>query len=135
MSSSRSLFWIRVGAALGFLAVLAGAFGAHGLREHLTEHALENWETAARYQMYHALAILAVGVMRSTGGSKPAGGIACILFLIGIVLFSGSLYAWAILQAKWLVMITPIGGVALLAGWIAFAVSPFGAKPAASTSE
>ena len=112
--------WLLIAAINGFLAVAAGAFGAHGLQHRLDAHGLETFETGARYQMYHALAIgLAAFAIRGNAAA-PAQG-AAILFLAGIVLFSGSLYALALTNARALAMITPVGGLAFLAGWIALA--------------
>ena len=112
--------WLLIAAINGFLAVAAGAFGAHGLQHRLDPHGLETFETGARYQMYHALAIgLAAFAIRGNAAA-PAQG-AAILFLAGIVLFSGSLYALALTNARALAMITPVGGLAFLAGWIALA--------------
>jgi uncharacterized membrane protein YgdD (TMEM256/DUF423 family) len=112
--------WLLIAAINGFVAVAAGAFGAHGLQNRLDAHALQVFETAARYQMYHALAIgLAVFAMRGTAAT-PAQG-AAVLFLIGIVLFSGSLYGLALTNMRALAVITPVGGLAFLAGWIALA--------------
>jgi uncharacterized membrane protein YgdD (TMEM256/DUF423 family) len=112
--------WLLIAAINGFVAVAAGAFGAHGLQNRLDAHALQVFETAARYQMYHALAIgLAVFAMRGAAAT-PAQG-AAVLFLIGIVLFSGSLYGLALTNMRALAVITPVGGLAFLAGWIALA--------------
>jgi uncharacterized membrane protein YgdD (TMEM256/DUF423 family) len=112
--------WLLIAAINGFLAVAAGAFGAHGLQHRLDAHGLQVFETGARYHMYHALAIgLAAFAMRGPA-SAPAQG-AAVLFLAGIVLFSGSLYALALTNARALALITPVGGVAFLAGWIALA--------------
>jgi uncharacterized membrane protein YgdD (TMEM256/DUF423 family) len=103
---------IALGALDGAIAVAAGAFGAHGLRERLEPRALEIFETAARYQMFHALAMVLCGVI-ATRGATTAGW----LFQAGIVVFSGSLYALALTDVKILGAITPLGGVAFLAGW------------------
>lgn len=103
---------VAMGGINGALAVAAGAFGAHGLRERLDARSLEIFETAARYQMYHALAIVLCGVL-ATRGAATAGW----LFQAGIVVFSGSLYALAITGVKGLGAITPLGGVAFLVGW------------------
>ena len=113
---SRAL--IAVGALDAGLAVAAGAFGAHALRSRLEPRALEIFETAARYQMYHALAILFCALV-ATSGARTAGWI----FQAGIVVFSGSLYALALSDVKWLGAITPIGGLAFLVGWVYLAVS------------
>jgi uncharacterized membrane protein YgdD (TMEM256/DUF423 family) len=116
--------WVRVGAVLGFLAVAIGAFGAHGLKARLDSlGTAATFQTGVQYHMYHALAILAVGVM--TGPLKPgtAGSVAGWAFLAGVVLFSGSLYVLAVTGQKWLGMIAPFGGVAMMAGWVALAVA------------
>ena len=107
---------IAVGAVNGAIAVGAGAFAAHGLRDRLEPRALEVFDTAARYQMYHALAIVLVGVVVGAF-ARPRAAIAGWLFTAGIVLFSGSLYALALTDVKTLGAITPIGGVLFLAGW------------------
>src|SRR5581483_3075444 len=109
-----------LGALLAFLAVGAGAFGAHALRGRLTPDLLEVFETAARYQMYHALALLAAAWVsqRWPGQASQAAG---WLFLVGIVVFCGSLYLLSLTGLRWLGAITPLGGLALLAGWLALA--------------
>ena len=101
------------------MAVLAGAFGAHALRERLTAADLATFETAARYQMYHALALLAVAwqVDRGNARAKTAGW----LFLAGILLFSGSLYVLTLCGIRWMGAVTPLGGVAFLLGWLVLA--------------
>jgi len=106
-----------LGAVSGFVAVAAGAFGAHALRARLSPELLAVFETGARYQMYHALALLAVAWML---GRWPAR--AGWLFLAGTVLFSGSLYLLALTGIRWLGAITPLGGLAFLAGWICLAL-------------
>jgi len=109
--------WLVVAAINGFFAVAAGAFGAHGLQSRLDAHALQTFETAARYQMYHALAIgLAAFAARSS-----AATLACALFLAGIVLFSGSLYLLALTGVRAFGLVTPFGGATFLAGWLALA--------------
>jgi uncharacterized membrane protein YgdD (TMEM256/DUF423 family) len=115
MSDTRS-GWIAIGALNAALAVAAGAFAAHGLRDRLDARALEVFETGARYHMYHALGLIAAGVVASSvaRGAQTAGWI----FQIGIVLFSGSLYALALTGVKVLGAITPLGGLAFLAGWL-----------------
>src|SRR5689334_1538034 len=108
--------FLLIGALAGFLAVAFGAFGAHALRGRLSPEMLVVFETAVRYQMYHALAILAVGLVlaRLGGWLFTAAG---WLFTAGIVLFSGSLYALALTGVTTLGAITPLGGLAFLAGW------------------
>ncbi len=110
------------GAVMGFVGVGAGAFGAHLLKTLLPADLLEIFEIAVRYQMYHALALVAVGLLagRAAGGATSVAGWA---FLIGIVIFSGSLYLLALTGQRWLGAVTPIGGVAFLVGWAALAWS------------
>lgn len=111
---------VAIGAINAGLAVAAGAFAAHGLRNRLEARALEVFETGARYHMYHALAIiLAAVIAASVPGARTAGW----LFQAGIVVFSGSLYALALTDVKVLGAITPIGGLAFLVGWVWLAVS------------
>lgn len=103
---------IAAGALNAAFAVAAGAFGAHGLRARLDPRALEIFETAARYQMFHALALILCGLI-ATRGATTAGWI----LQAGIVVFSGSLYALSLSGIKGLGAITPIGGLAFLVGW------------------
>ena len=111
-----------LGAASAFIAVGAGAFGAHALRARLASDMLEVFETAARYQMYHALGLLAVAwaASRWPGSAAAAAG---WLFVAGTLLFSGSLYLMALTGARWLGAVTPLGGAAFLAGWVALALA------------
>jgi uncharacterized membrane protein YgdD (TMEM256/DUF423 family) len=114
--------FLTLGAVSAFVAVAAGAFGAHGLRARLAPDLLAVFETAARYQMYHALALLAVAwVAARWPGPLPQW--AGWLFVVGTVLFSGSLYALALTSVRWLGAITPLGGVAFLAGWLCLALA------------
>jgi uncharacterized membrane protein YgdD (TMEM256/DUF423 family) len=114
--------FLGAGAISGFLAVAAGAFGAHALRARLPSESLAIFETAARYQMYHALALIAVAWLGSRSASNTADW-AGWLFLVGTILFSGSLYALALTGVRWLGAITPLGGLAFLAGWLCLALS------------
>lgn len=109
--------WLAIAAVNGLMSVAAGAFGAHGLKDRLSARHLEVFETGARYQMYHALALVAVAWLSSRGATSlvNASGWG---FLIGIVLFSGSLYVLAITGIDKFGMITPIGGLAMMAGWV-----------------
>jgi uncharacterized membrane protein YgdD (TMEM256/DUF423 family) len=111
-----------LGALSAGLGVAIGAFGAHGLRGRLSEEMLSVFETGARYQMYHALGLLAAGwaVSRTSGAAAVSAG---WLFAAGTVLFSGSLYALALTGVRALGAVTPLGGVAFIAGWIALAVA------------
>lgn len=106
-----------LGALNGLLAVALGAFGAHGLEGKITEKSLGIWEKAVNYQMFHTMALLVVGLLL---GKIQHVGInwAGWLFFIGIVLFSGSLYIYSTSGIKMFAMITPIGGVAFLIGWV-----------------
>ena len=108
------------GAVSGALAVAAGAFGAHALRARLPPDLLAVYQTGAQYQLVHALALLAAGwvAARAPGGAATAAG---LLFLVGSVLFSGSLYALALSGVRALGAITPVGGLAFIAGWLALA--------------
>ena len=112
-----SRVFLLLGIVLAGLAVAAGAFGAHGLEGRVTPRRLAVFETAVRYQMYHALALLFVGLLATPSGVawqlSWAGG----LFVAGIALFSGSLYLLVLTDTGWLGAVTPLGGVAFLAGW------------------
>jgi uncharacterized membrane protein YgdD (TMEM256/DUF423 family) len=111
---------VALGAISALVAVAAGAFGAHGLRARLSPEMLAIFETGARYQMYHALGLLAAAWAASRWpGAAPAwaGG----LFVAGTLVFSGSLYAIALGGPRWLGAVTPVGGLAFLAGWAALA--------------
>jgi len=113
--------WWTIAGLAGALAVAFGAFGAHGLQGRVDDpHLLEVWETGARYHMYHALALLAVAVH-----PRPPE-LAGWLFVAGILLFSGSLYAMTLSGARWLGAITPLGGVAFIVGWLALAFAARG---------
>ncbi|MEO7361510.1 MAG: DUF423 domain-containing protein [Gemmatimonadaceae bacterium] len=114
--------FMMAGAISGAIGVGAGAFGAHALREKLEPRMLEVFETGARYQMYHAIALLLVGwaASRWPGSLTTATG---WLFIAGTVFFSGSLYAMALTNVRVLGAITPIGGVCFIAGWLCLAVA------------
>jgi len=116
--------FIFVGALMGFVGVGLGAFGAHGLKGRLTAEMLAVFETGVRYQMYHALALLALGALMSRLEGR-AVVVAGWSFTAGILIFSGSLYALALSGVTMLGAITPIGGVAFLIGWIALAIAAF----------
>jgi len=114
-------FWI-LGCFFGLVGVAAGAFGAHALRARVPADLLAVFETGARYQMYHALALLAVAL---AAARWPAGGwtLPGWLFTAGILVFSGSLYVLALTGTRWLGAITPIGGACFLAGWVLLALA------------
>jgi uncharacterized membrane protein YgdD (TMEM256/DUF423 family) len=109
-----------VGSVSAFLAVVLGAFGAHGLRDRVSPEMLNIFEVGVRYHMYHALALLAAAwaSTRWPGGYVTAAG---WLFLAGTVIFSGSLYLLSLTGIRWLGAITPIGGVAFIFGWLSLA--------------
>lgn len=111
-----------VGAAYGFLAVAFGAFGSHALRARLSPDLLAIFRTGVEYHFYHALALLAVGVfalLRPSGLLSASG----VCFALGVLVFSGSLYALALSGVRVLGAITPIGGLLFLAGWVLLAVA------------
>ena len=113
-------FFIIAGAVNAFLAVAFGAFGAHALKEKLSEKYLAIWETAVQYQMYHAIGLIVIGILMSTSiiGNVSQLSWAGYLMLAGIVIFSGSLYILSLSGIGILGAITPIGGVAFLAAWV-----------------
>jgi uncharacterized membrane protein YgdD (TMEM256/DUF423 family) len=117
------LFFV-IGAMSALISVGAGAFGAHGLKSRLVPEMLAVFETAARYQMYHALALFAVA-WAYTRWPGPLVTTSGALFAIGTLLFSGSLYLLSLSGIKWLGAITPLGGVAFLAGWLCLAWAAF----------
>ncbi|HOY21551.1 MAG TPA: DUF423 domain-containing protein [Cellvibrio sp.] len=108
-------------AVSGFLSVCLGAFAAHGLKHHIAPESLAIWQTGVQYQMYHALALLAVGLLYQTQASK-ALKLSGLAFILGSFLFSGSLYALALGAPKALGVITPLGGLSFLVGWAALVV-------------
>ena len=108
------------GATLALLSVAAGAFAAHGLKARLGPDLMATFELAARYQMYHALALMLCGVAWARWPG-PAVWLAGALFFVGILLFSGSLYVLSLTGARWLGAVTPFGGTAWLLGWAALA--------------
>ena len=106
-------------AFLLFLAVACGAFGAHALKSHLDAYLMGVWEKAVFYHFVHGLALLAVAIMARTGMLTPESATRIgALFLLGIALFSGSLYTLALTRVTVLGAVTPVGGVAFLAGWL-----------------
>jgi uncharacterized membrane protein YgdD (TMEM256/DUF423 family) len=109
-----------LGSLSGFLGVALGAFAAHALKSRMSADLLAIFETGVRYQMYHAFALLAVGwaYTRWPGALLKTSG---VLFVAGTVIFSGSLYGLSLSGVRWLGAITPIGGLALLAGWLCLA--------------
>ena len=121
------------------IAVAVGAFGAHGLEGWLAEHfpndaakRLANWKTGATYQIYHAIGMILVGLSTDVGGRTKLLNLAGVFLLIGILLFSGMLYAWVLTDSRPLVMIVPLGGLSFILGWVFFAIASLGGKPAGS---
>jgi uncharacterized membrane protein YgdD (TMEM256/DUF423 family) len=111
--------WIAVGAFSAAVAVLLGAFGAHGLKAHVSEADLEIWKTGVLYHAIHSLALVLFGLFQERRRTSSAPG---ALFLAGIVIFSLTLYGIGIGGPGWLGAITPIGGLALVAGWVLFGI-------------
>jgi uncharacterized membrane protein YgdD (TMEM256/DUF423 family) len=121
-------WWIIVGAVLAALAVLAGAFGAHGLKQQvkdgrMTADKLDVFDTAARNQMIHAIGLILVGLAIGVNGSSIPSQIAGGAFLLGIVLFCGWLYANALWGNVALPLLAPVGGLSFVVGWIAVAIA------------
>jgi uncharacterized membrane protein YgdD (TMEM256/DUF423 family) len=116
--------FLTVGALSGFIAVAAGAFGAHAMRDRVSTDMLSVFQTGVTYQMYHALALLAVALLlgRLSIDGSPWLTASGWLFVAGTLLFSGSLYALSLSGVSWLGAITPLGGVAFLLGWLALAI-------------
>ncbi|MCZ2260660.1 DUF423 domain-containing protein [Sporosarcina sp. G11-34] len=118
-------FFIIAGAVNAAIAVMFGAFGAHALKEKLSEKYLAIWETAVQYQMFHALGLVLIGILMSSSLLGPLTQLnwAGYLLLAGIIIFSGSLYILSLSGIGILGAITPIGGVAFIAGWIMLIVA------------
>jgi len=112
---------LRTAAILGAIAVAAGAFGAHGLDGRVPPHRIDTFETGVRLMMWHVPALLLVALLRERFDGRALQA-AAPLFLAGVVVFSGSLFALVLLDLPWLGAVTPIGGVCLIAGWISLAV-------------
>jgi len=109
--------WLVLAAVLGFLSVALGAFGAHSLKNLLDEYGKSIWEKAVLYQMFHTMALFAVGLCQLFF-RNVSFSMAGMFFGVGILLFSGSLYLLAITGIKWLGAVTPFGGIAFLLGWV-----------------
>jgi uncharacterized membrane protein YgdD (TMEM256/DUF423 family) len=125
MMSSVDRTFLFIGSVLGFLGVALGAFGAHGLKSRVSVDMLAVFETGARYHMYHAFAVLIVAAAIGHFGSARLLVLAGWLFVGGVILFSGSLYALALTSVTTLGAITPIGGLLFLAGWACLAAFAF----------
>ena len=114
--------FLTLGALLGGLAVALGAFGAHALRGQIAANLLETYETGVKYHFYHALALLVVALLIGRWPQSNLPVVAGWLFVAGVIIFSGSLYLLAFTGIRWLGAITPIGGVAFIAGWLCLAL-------------
>jgi uncharacterized membrane protein YgdD (TMEM256/DUF423 family) len=113
-----------LGAIAGGLSVVFGAFGSHILKTRLIERSLDIFETGVRYQMYHALALIFIGVLLSLQAKPNLWlNLSGLGFIVGMIVFSGSLYSLAILGIKWMGAITPIGGVLFILGWASLAIA------------
>lgn len=112
--------WVLIVASFsGFITVALGAFAAHGLKHRLSDYSKAIWDTAVQYQMFHTLSLLAVGLLLTQFSGVQSLKVSAISWLLGIIIFSGSLYTLALTNMKWLGAITPIGGAAFLVGWAA----------------
>jgi uncharacterized membrane protein YgdD (TMEM256/DUF423 family) len=121
--------FLGVAAIFGGLCVAAGAFASHALRENLSVRAIEIFETGTRYQMYHTLALLLVALLLSRAeAAQSTLVVAGIAFIVGVFIFSGSLYALSLTGIKWLGAITPLGGLAFIVGWGCLAVAAWSFK-------
>ncbi len=108
--------WISIAAISGALAVIAGAFGAHGLRSRVAAEQVASWLTASQYHLLHSVVLLALALFATSSGKSirwPAS-----LFCAGMLLFSGSIYLLVLTQQRWLGPVTPLGGLFLIAGWL-----------------
>lgn len=111
--------FLTIASALGLFGVAIGAFGAHALKDLLLKNGrLDTFDTGVKYQFYHALALLGVGILLKVFGEDKYLVWAGWLFVSGVVIFSGSLYVLSLTNTKWLGAITPIGGVFFIAGWV-----------------
>ena len=118
-----------IGSILAGLSVAGGAFASHALKDRLSDRFLEIFEPGTKYQMYHALALILVALLLNSQENTPITMVgAGYAFIIGILIFSGSLYALSLTGIKWLGAIAPIGGAALIIGWLSLAIAAWGIK-------
>lgn len=134
----RASYLAPIAAFIGALAVALGAFGAHGLKAILSPEALAWWRTGAEYQLVHAVAMLAAGLAIHLPSPRPiarprALAVAGWLFALGVLFFAGSLYLMALTDLRWLGAVTPLGGTAFIAGWLALALGLWPSRPGPST--
>jgi len=120
--------FVSLGSGLAFLGVALGAFGTHGLKDRLSEANLKIWQTAVQYHLIHAVALVLIGLLAAQDSSRGIRTAGWLMFT-GILIFSGSLYALALTDIKWLGAITPLGGLAFLTAWLTLAIV-FGRNPA-----
>ena len=124
MDKHQSIRWIAVGSMVVAVAVMLGAFGAHGLKEVLSGTQMKVYQTAVQYHFYHGLGLMLVGLVMFNLADVISVGLRWVpwLLLTGIVLFSGSLYALTLFDLRWLGVVTPFGGLSFIAGWVLLAV-------------
>jgi len=122
LEAQMARWWLLIGSVAGFLGVAGGAFGAHALKARISEQMLANFDTGTRYLLAHAVALLVVGVL---SGREGVGDLTIVggAFTVGMVIFTGSLWVMALTGTRWLGAITPIGGTALLVGWVALGLA------------
>jgi uncharacterized membrane protein YgdD (TMEM256/DUF423 family) len=118
-----SRYFISLAAASGLLAVALGAFGSHALKTRLDEYALSVYQTGVQYHFYHSLALLGVGLLCLWHPQSALLRTSGIAFAVGILIFSGSLYVLSLSGLRWLGAVTPLGGLAFMAGWACLAVA------------
>ena len=118
--------FLAIASALGAISVVLGAFASHGLKGKLSESALAIWETGTKYQMYHALALFLTALLLNRLPNSTPLIVAGYAFITGVLIFSGSLYTLSLSGIKWFGAITPLGGVALIVGWISLIVAALG---------
>jgi uncharacterized membrane protein YgdD (TMEM256/DUF423 family) len=123
-------FTLAIAALNGFLAVALGAFAAHGLRNIVSADLINTFQTGVQYHMYHSLALFGLGLLMLQLPRQPLLSAVAWLFIAGIIIFSGSLYALTLSGVRWLGAITPIGGLAFLAGWLLLAWAVWAARGA-----
>ena len=122
--------YVAVSSLFGALAVVLGAFGAHGLESILSADMLETYEVGVRYHFYHAIAAFVLAVAGGALLETRSGRFAFWSFIIGVLVFSGTLYTLAITEIRWLGAITPIGGVAFIVGWCCLAYAGWATRSA-----
>jgi uncharacterized membrane protein YgdD (TMEM256/DUF423 family) len=115
--------FLAIASILGAISVVFGAFASHTLKDRLSANSLAIWETGTKYQMYHALALMLVALLISRFPDSVLLVVAGYAFIVGISIFSGSLYALTLTGIRWLGAITPIGGMALIIGWLCLALA------------